>query len=45
MMKGKMMEEKIRIPENRGIIPLLYDFTQMILPKCCLANIRICKSL
>ena len=27
MMEGKMMEEKIRNPENGSIIPLLHDFT------------------
>jgi len=27
---GKMMEEKMRIPENESIIPLLHDFTQII---------------
>jgi len=30
MMKGKIMEEKIRIPENGSIISLLHDFTQII---------------
>ncbi|MCX6880105.1 MAG: hypothetical protein NTW21_40820 [Verrucomicrobia bacterium] len=27
MMEGKMMEEKIRIPDNGSTIPVLHDFT------------------
>jgi len=27
MIKGKMMEEKIRTPENGSIIPFFHDFT------------------
>ncbi|MCX6872738.1 MAG: hypothetical protein NTW21_02875 [Verrucomicrobia bacterium] len=27
MMEGKMMEEKIRTPDNGSTIPVLHDFT------------------